>query len=100
MISDRLPVCFANALLKELKKIIDAIKRSVVPQLFSAANRNPWFAKKTHGTDFFVFYRINLFNFFAQILMIIYVFFILHKLSAECGLTISKKCLTIVVKNM
>ena len=66
MISDRLPVCFANALLKELKKIIDAIKRSVVPQLFSAANRNPWFAKNTHATDFFVFYRINLFNLLAQ----------------------------------
>ena len=56
----------AIAPLKELRKLIDAINRSVVPQLFSAANRNPWFAKNTHGTDFFVFYRINLFNLLAQ----------------------------------
>ena len=66
IISDRLPVRFANAPLEELRKLIDAINRSVVPQLFSAANRNPWFAKNTHATDFFVFYRINLFNLLAQ----------------------------------
>ena len=39
--------------LKLLRKLIDVINRSVVPQLFSAANRNPWFAKNTHATDFF-----------------------------------------------
>ena len=49
-----------------LRRLIDAINRSVVPQLFSAANRNPRFAKNTHATDFFVFYRINLFNLLAQ----------------------------------
>ena len=53
IISDKLPVRFANAPLEELRKLIDAINRSVVPQLFSTANRNPWFAKKTHATDFF-----------------------------------------------
>ena len=45
--------------LEFLRKLIDAINRSVVAQLFSAAKRNPWFAKNTHATDFFVFYRIN-----------------------------------------
>ncbi|MDE5088949.1 MAG: hypothetical protein O4805_18200, partial [Trichodesmium sp. St16_bin2-tuft] len=49
---DRLPVRFANALLEELRKLIDAINRSVVPPACYAANRNPWFAKNTHATDF------------------------------------------------
>ena len=52
--------------LEELRKLIDAINRSVVAQLFSTAKRNPWFANNTHATDFFVFYRINLFNLLAQ----------------------------------
>ncbi|MCL2932525.1 MAG: hypothetical protein MGG11_09750 [Trichodesmium sp. MAG_R03] len=66
IISDRLPVRFAIAPLEELRKSIDAINRSVVPPVFSAANRLPWLVKNTHATDFFVFYRINLFNLLAQ----------------------------------
>ena len=50
--SDRLPVRFAIALLEELRKLIDAINRSAVPPVCSAAKRNPWFAKNTHATDF------------------------------------------------
>ena len=49
-----------------LRRLIDAINRSVVPQSSSAANINPRFANNTHATDFFVFYRINLFNLLAQ----------------------------------
>jgi hypothetical protein len=44
IISDRLPVRFAIAPLEELRKLIDAINRSVVPPVSSAANINPWFA--------------------------------------------------------
>ena len=40
--------------------------RKSCTQLFCAAKRNPWFAKNTHATDFFVFYRMNLFNLLAQ----------------------------------
>ena len=61
--------------LESLRKLIDAINRSVVTPVFSAANRNTWFANNTHATDFFVFYRINLFNLLVQILMMIYVSF-------------------------
>jgi hypothetical protein len=32
---------------EELRKLIDAINRSVSAQLFSAANKNPWFANNT-----------------------------------------------------
>ena len=73
--SDRLPVRFAIATLEELRKLISAINRSVVPSVSSAAKRNPWFANNTHATYFFVFYRINLFNSFAQILMMIHISF-------------------------
>ena len=52
--------------LEWLRKFIDAISRSVVAQLFSAAKRNPWFANNTNATDFLVLYRINLFNLLAQ----------------------------------
>jgi len=38
--------------LEFLRKLIDAINRSVVAPVFSAAKRNPWFAKNTHATDF------------------------------------------------
>ncbi|MCH2051386.1 MAG: hypothetical protein MK289_24020, partial [Trichodesmium sp. ALOHA_ZT_67] len=67
------PVRFAT--LEELRKLIDAINWSLVPPVSSAAKRNPWFANNTHATDFFVFYRINLFNLLAQILIIIYISF-------------------------
>ena len=51
--SDRLPVRFANALLEELKKIIYANNRSVVPPVCYAAKRNPWFGQNIHATNFF-----------------------------------------------
>ena len=50
--SDRLPVRFAIALLKELKKIIYPNNRSVVPPVCYAAKRNPWFAQNIHATNF------------------------------------------------
>ncbi|MDT9339719.1 hypothetical protein VV11_009720 [Trichodesmium erythraeum 21-75] len=72
--SDRTPK-HMFATLEELRKLIDAINWSLVPPVSSAAKRNPWFANNTHATDFFVFYRINLFNLLAQILIIIYISF-------------------------
>ena len=56
--SDRLPVRFANALLEELRKLIDADNRSVVPPVCSAAKRNPWFAQNIHGTNFLCFIEL------------------------------------------
>ncbi|MDE5082406.1 MAG: hypothetical protein O4859_14525 [Trichodesmium sp. St18_bin1] len=35
-----------------VRKLIDAINRSVVPPVCSAAKRNPWFAQNTHATNF------------------------------------------------
>ena len=55
--------------LEWLRKLIDAISRTVVAQLFSAAKKNPWFANNTNATDFLVFYRINLFNLLALIMI-------------------------------
>ena len=49
---DRLPVRFANALLEELRKLIDANNRSIVPLVCSAAKRNPWFVQNIHATNF------------------------------------------------
>ena len=44
------PVRFAP--LEFLRKLIDAINRTVVAPVFSAAKRNPWFAKNTHAKDY------------------------------------------------
>ncbi|NEP03666.1 MAG: hypothetical protein F6K25_26975 [Okeania sp. SIO2G4] len=55
--------------------MIDTINGSVVAPVFSAANTTPWFTNNTRATDFFMFYRINLFNLLAQILMMIHVSF-------------------------
>ncbi|MDE5110730.1 MAG: hypothetical protein O4753_05475 [Trichodesmium sp. St7_bin2_1] len=52
IISDRLPVRFAIALLESLK-IINANNESVFPPVCSAAKRNPWFAQNIHATNFF-----------------------------------------------
>jgi len=62
-------------LIVESEPLIDALNGSVVAQLFSAANRTPWFTNNTRTTHFFMFYRINLFNLLAQILRMIYVSF-------------------------
>ncbi|MCL2935206.1 MAG: hypothetical protein MGU50_00745 [Trichodesmium sp. MAG_R02] len=70
--------------LEWLRKLIDAISRSVVAQLFSAAKRNPWFANNTNATDFLVLYRINLFNLLAQILIMIHVSFCVT--CRKCGM--------------
>ena len=49
----RLPVRFAIALLEELKGIIYANNKSIVPPVCYAAKRNPWFAQNIHATNFF-----------------------------------------------
>ncbi|MDE5119375.1 MAG: hypothetical protein O4965_04100, partial [Trichodesmium sp. St19_bin1] len=73
--SDRLPVRFANALLEELRKLIDAFNRSVVPPVCSAANRNPWLAQNTHATNFLCSIELICLICWLKIVMIIHVSF-------------------------
>ncbi|MDE5108283.1 MAG: hypothetical protein O4808_14870, partial [Trichodesmium sp. St17_bin3_1_1] len=59
--------------LEELRKLIDAINRSVVPPVCSAANRNPWFVQNTHATNFLCSIELICLICWLKIVMIIHV---------------------------
>ena len=63
------------ALLEELRKLIDAFNRSVVPPACSAANRNPWLAQNSHATNFLCSIELICLICWLKIVMIIHVSF-------------------------
>jgi hypothetical protein len=72
--SDRLPVRFAIALLKGLKKNY-AGNRNVVPPVCYAAKRNPWLAQNIHATNFLCSIELICLICWLKIVMIIHVSF-------------------------
>ena len=61
--------------LESLRKLIDAINRSVSPPVCSAAKRNPWLAQNIHATNFLCSIELICSICWLKIVMIIHVSF-------------------------